>query len=87
MRNKLIKVLAAAAFAVVGVGVTGTVNGSNAVVQASTFHYLRRDHKLVTLGFGKKLPVRYYLNGKHIYYNDDPTDDGNFTDEAIGSAF
>ena len=58
MRNKLIKVLAAAAFAVVGVGVTGTVNSSNTAVQASTFHYLRRDHKLVTLGFGKKLPLR-----------------------------
>ena len=87
MRNKLIKVLAAAAFAVVGVGVTGTVNSSNTAVQASTFHYLRRDHKLVTLGFGKKLPLRLYRNGRHVYYNDDPTDDGNFTDEAIGSAF
>ena len=87
MRNKLIKVLAAAAFAVVGVGVTGTVNGSNAVVQASTFHYLRRDHKLVTLGFGKKLPIRFYYHGKHVYINDDPTDDANFTDEAIGSAY
>ena len=87
MRNKLIKVLAAAAFAVVGVGVTGTVNGSNAVVQASTFHYLRRDHKLVTLGFGKKLPIRFYYHGKHVYANDDPKDEENFTDIAIGSAF
>ena len=87
MRNKLIKVLAAAAFAVVGVGVTGTVNSSNTAVQASTFHYLRRDHKLVTLGFGKKLPIRFYYHGKHVYINDDPTDDANFTDEAIGSAY
>ena len=87
-KNKFIKLLTTAAFAVVGIGSVNTISNSNtSTVQASTFHYLRRDHKLVTLGFGQKLPVRYYLNGKHIYYNDDPTDDGNFTDEAIGSAF
>lgn len=87
MRNKLIKVLAAAAFAVVGVGVTGTVNSGNTVVQASTFHYLRRDHKLVTLGFGQQLPIRYYYHGKHVYMDDDPTADDNFTDNSIGSDF
>ena len=87
-KNKFIKLLTAATFAVIGIGSVNTISNSNtSTVQASTFHYLRRDHKLVTLGFGQKLPVRYYLNGKHIYYNDDPTDDGNFTDEAIGSAF
>ena len=74
------------AFAVVGIGSVNTMSQAS-TVQASTFHYLRRDHKLVTLGFGQKLPLRLYRNGKHVYYNDDPTDDGNFTDEAIGSAF
>lgn len=57
LKNKLIKALIAAALAVVGVGVTGTVN-SNTTVQASAFHYLRKDHKLVTLGVGENLPVR-----------------------------
>ena len=80
-KNKLVKALAAAALAVVGVGVTGTVNSSNTTVQASTFHYLRRDHKLVTLGFGQKLPLRYYYHGKHIYMDDDPKSEENFTDE------
>ena len=63
MRNKLIKALAAATFAVVGMGVTGTVNSSNTAVQASTFHYLRKDHKFVTLGLGQNLPVREYNHG------------------------
>lgn len=85
MRNKLIKVLAAAAFAVVGVGVTGTVNGSNTSVQASTFHYFRKDHKPVTLGFGQKLPVRFYNHGKRVYAYDDPKNDANYTDDSINS--
>ena len=85
-KNKFIKLLTAAAFAVVGIGSVNTMSHVS-TVQASTFHYLRRDHKLVTLGFGQKLPLRLYRNGRHVYYNDDPTDDGNFTDEAIGSAF
>ena len=84
--NKIIKLLTAAAFAVVGVGTVNTISQAS-TVQASTFHYLRRDHKLVTLGFGKKLPIRFYYHGKHVYINDDPTDDANFTDEAIGSAY
>ena len=85
-KNKFIKLLTAATFAVVGIGTVNTISNTS-TVQASTFHYLRRDHKLVTLGFGQKLPLRLYRNGRHVYYNDDPTDDGNFTDEAIGSAF
>ena len=80
-KNKLVKALAAATFAVVGVGVTGTVNSSNTTVQASAFHYLRKDHKLVTLGYGIKLPVRYYYHGKHVYMDDDPKDVQNFTDD------
>ena len=85
-KNKFIKLLTAAAFAVISISAVNTVSNTS-TVQASTFHYLRRDHKLVTLGFGQKLPLRLYRNGRHVYYNDDPTDDGNFTDEAIGSAF
>lgn len=80
-KNKLVKALAAAAWAVVGVGVTGTVNSSNTTVQASTFHYLRRDHKPVTLGYGEKLPLLIYKNGKRIYANDDPKSTANYTDE------
>lgn len=85
-RNKFIKLLTTAAFAVVGIGSVNTMSHAS-TVQASTFHYLRRDHKLVTLGFGKKLPIRFYYHGRHVYINDDPTDDANFTDEAIGSAY
>ena len=55
-KNKLVKTLAAATFAVIGMGVTGTVNSSSTTVQASTFHNLRKDHKTVTLGYGLKLP-------------------------------
>ena len=85
-KNKFIKLLTAATFAIVGISAVNTVS-SVSTVQASTFHYLRKDHKLVTLGFGKKLPIRFYYHGKHVYINDDPTDDANFTDEAIGSAY
>ncbi|WP_143450154.1 hypothetical protein, partial [Lactobacillus crispatus] len=76
-KNKFIKLLTAATFAVVGISSINTMSHVS-TVQASTFHYLRRDHKLVTLGFGQKLPLRLYRNGRHVYYNDDPTDDGNF---------
>ena len=72
-KNKLVKALAAATFAVVGVGVTGTVNSSNTTVQASAFHYLRKDHKLVTLGLGENLPIREYTHGK-LVQKDDPKD-------------
>ena len=80
-KNKLVKTLAAATFAVIGMGVTRTVNSSNTTVQASTFHYLRRDHKPVTLGYGEKLPLLIYKNGKRIYANDDPKSTANYTDE------
>lgn len=79
MRNKLIKALAAATFAVVGMGVTGTVNSSNTAVQASTFHYLRKDHKLVTLGLGQNLPVREYNHGK-LLQKDDPSNEDTYCD-------
>lgn len=85
-RNKFIKLLTAAAFAIVGIGTTNAVSQAS-TVQASTFHYLKRNHKLVTLGFGQQLPIRYYYHGKHVYMDDDPTADDNFTDNSIGSDF
>lgn len=85
-KNKFIKLLTAAAFAVVGIGVTSTISNSNtSTVQASTFHYLRKDHKLVTLGFGEKLPLRLYRNGKRIYADDSPTAELNYTDDSINT--
>ena len=78
-KNKLVKALAAATFAVVGVGVTGTVNSSNTTVQASAFHYLRKDHKLVTLGLGENLPIREYTHGK-LVQKDDPKDENTYCD-------
>ena len=85
-KNKFIKLLTAAAFTIVGIGTVNTISNTS-TVQASAFHYLRKDHKLVTLGFGQKLPIVFYDHGKHVYANDDPKDEENFTDEAIGSAF
>ena len=86
-KNKFIKLLTAAAFAVVGIGVTSTISNSNtSTVQASAFHYLRKDHKLVTLGFGEKLPLRLYLNGKHIYANNYREDDDNYTNDTINTS-
>lgn len=79
-RNKFIKLLTAATFAVISIGAVNTVSNAS-TVQASAFHYLRKDHKLVTLGYGRNLPLRLYRNGKHVYYNDDPKDEGNLTDE------
>ena len=79
-KNKFIKFLTTVAFAVVGIGTVNTIS-STSTVQASSFHYLRKDHKLVTLGYGQNLPLRLYRNGKHVYYNDDPKDEGNLTDE------
>lgn len=85
-KNKFIKLLTAATFAVIGISAVNTVSNTS-TVQASAFHYLRNDHKLVTLGFGQKLPIVFYDHGKRVYANDDPKDEENFTDEAIGSAF
>ena len=79
-KNKFIKLLTAATFAVISIGAVNTVSNAS-TVQASAFHYLRKDHKLVTLGYGQNLPLRLYRNGKHVYYNDDPKDEGNLTDE------
>ena len=79
-KNKFIKLLTAATFAVVGIGTANAVSQAS-TVQASAFHYLRKDHKLVTLGYGEKLPLLIYKNGKHIYADDDPQSPANYTDE------
>lgn len=79
-KNKFIKLLTAAAFAVVGISSVNTMSQVS-TVQASAFHYLRNDRKLVTLGYGENLPIRIYQNGKHIYANDDPKDIQNYTDD------
>ena len=81
-KNKFIKLLTAAAFAVVGIDAVNTVSNAS-TVQASAFHYLRKDHKLVTLGYGEKLPVRYYYHGKHVYMDNDPSSDQNYTDHDL----
>ena len=80
-KNKIIKLLTAVTFAVVGIGAVNTVSNAS-TVQASTFHWLRKDHKLVTLGYGEKLPLLIYKNGKHIYADDDPQSTANYTDET-----
>ena len=81
-KNKFIKLLTAATFAVVGIGTVNTISNTS-TVQASAFHYLRKDHKLVTLGYGENLPVRYYYHGKHVYMDDDPSSDQNYTDHDL----
>ncbi|KAB1977749.1 hypothetical protein [Lactobacillus crispatus] len=79
-KNKFIKLLTAATFAVISISAVNTVSNAS-TVQASAFHYLRKDHKLVTLGYGEKLPLLIYKNGKHIYADDDPQSTANYTDE------
>ena len=83
-KNKFIKLLTAAAFAVVGIGTVNAMSHAS-TVQASTFHYLKRNHKLVTLGFGQKFPLRLYRNGKRIYADDSPTAELNYTDDSINT--
>ena len=81
-KNKFFKLLTAAAFAVVGIGTVNTISNTS-TVQASVFHYLRNDHKLVTFGYAENLPVRYYYHGKHVYMDDDPSSDQNYTDHDL----
>ena len=81
-KNKFFKLLTAATFAVVGIGTVNTISNAS-TVQASAFHYLRNDHKLVTFGYAENLPVRYYYHGKHVYMDDDPSSDQNYTDHDL----
>ena len=81
-KNKFIKLLTAATFAIVGIGTVNAMSHAS-TVQASVFHYLRNDHKLVTFGYAENLPVRYYYHGKHVYMDDDPSSDQNYTDHDL----
>ena len=81
-KNKFFKLLTAAAFAAVSIGSVNAVSQAS-LVQASAFHYLRNDHKLVTFGYAENLPVRYYYHGKHVYMDDDPSSDQNYTDHDL----
>lgn len=77
-KNKFFKLLTAAAFAVIGIGSVNTMSHAS-TVQASAFHYLRKDHKFVTLGLGQNLPVREYSHGKLIQ-KDDPSNEDTYCD-------
>ena len=77
-KNKFFKLLTAAAFAVVGISSVNTMSHAS-TVQASAFHYLRKDHKFVTLGLGQNLPVREYSHGKLIQ-KDDPSNEDTYCD-------
>ncbi|MBI1709038.1 hypothetical protein [Lactobacillus crispatus] len=77
-KNKFIKLLTAATFAVVGISSINTMSHVS-TVQASAFHYLRKDHKFVTLGLGQNLPVREYSHGKLIQ-KDDPSNEDTYCD-------
>ena len=81
-KNKFIKLLTAAAFAVVGIGTINTISNT-LTVQASTFHYLRKDHKLVTLGYAENLPLTMYDHGKRFYVDNDPSNSENITDDEM----
>ena len=80
-KNKFIKLLTAATFAVVGISSINTMSHAS-TVQASAFHYLRKDHKFVTLGLGQNLPVREYSHGKLIQ-KDDPQDTTSYCDTLM----
>lgn len=76
-KNKFFKFLAVVGLAIVSIG--GFSVTTNHQVQASAFHYLRKDHKFVTLGLGRNLPVREYSHGKLIQ-KDDPSDEDSYCD-------
>ena len=76
-KSRLSKIIAILGLATATIGVATTVNSNTAY--ASKFHWLRKDHKSVTLGIGEDLPVRMYDHGKLIE-KDDPNDDSTFCD-------
>lgn len=86
-KNKFIKLLTAAAFAVVGIGATSTISSTSTVQAAyahnvSHFHYLNKKHTYKTLGFSDGFPYIIKDNGK--FYIDD--DNLNTTSEINGPA-
>lgn len=76
-KNKFFKFLAVVGLVIASIG--GFYITTNHQVQASTFHWLRKDHKSVTLGIGENLPIRKYDHGKLIQ-KDDPNDDSTYCD-------
>lgn len=76
-KNKFFKFLAVVGLAIASIGGFSAI--TNHQVQASTFHWLRKDHKSVTLGIGENLPIRKYDHGKLIQ-KDDPNDDSTYCD-------
>ena len=76
-KNKFFKFLAVVGLAIVSIGGFSAIN--NHQVQASTFHWLRKDHKSVTLGIGENLPIRAYDHGK-LYQKDDIHNDATYCD-------
>lgn len=76
-KNKFFKFLAVVGLAIASIGGFSVI--TNHQVQASTFHWLRKDHKSVTLGIGENLPVRMYNHGK-LVQKDDVNDDSTYCD-------
>lgn len=77
VKSRLSKIIAIIGLATATIGAVNVA--TNNTVQASTFHWLRKDHKSVTLGIGEDLPIRKYDHGKLIQ-KDDPNDDSTFCD-------
>ena len=76
-KNKFFRFVAVVGLAVASIGSFSVI--TNHQVQASTFHWLRKDHKSVTLGIGENLPIRAYDHGKLIQ-KDDPNDNNTYCD-------
>ena len=77
VKTRLSKIIAILGLAAASIGGFSVI--TNHQVQASTFHWLRKDHKSVTLGIGENLPIRKYDHGKLIQ-KDDPNDDSTYCD-------
>ena len=77
VKTRLSKIIAILGLATATIGAVNVA--TNSTVQASTFHWLRKDHKSVTLGIGENLPVRMYDHGK-LVQKDDPNDDSTYCD-------
>ena len=87
-KNKFIKLLTAAAFAVVGISTINTISNTSTVQAAyahnvGTFHYLNKKHTYKTLGFSDGFPCFVVDNGK-LYSGDDG--DQNTTSSVTGPA-
>ena len=77
-KNKFIKLLTAATFAVVGISATSTISNLNtSTVQAAyahnvgAFHYLNKKHTYKTLGLSEGFPSIIKLDNGKFYIDDD----------------